>query len=70
MKVGIQLYSVRNMMQKDAKLTMKTVADLGYKYIETYCHAMDGFTGSPSFDDWPAPDFWTFSEKNSAPRTL
>ena len=33
MKVGIQLYSVRNMMQKDAKITMKTVADLGYKYI-------------------------------------
>lgn len=24
---------------------------------------MDGFTGSPSFDDWPAPDLWTFSEK-------
>ena len=46
MKVGIQLYSVRNMMQKDAKLTMKTVADLGNKYIETYCHAMDGFTAS------------------------
>ncbi len=33
-------------------------------------HAMDGFTGSPSFDDSPAPDFWTFSEKNSALRTL
>lgn len=24
---------------------------------------MDGFTGSPSFDDWPAPDLWAFSEK-------
>ncbi|MDY4191273.1 MAG: TIM barrel protein [Oscillospiraceae bacterium] len=38
MKVGLQLYSVKENMEKDARKTMKTVADLGYKYIETYCY--------------------------------
>ncbi len=34
LKVGIQLFSVRDMMQEDPKSTIKKVADLGYKYIE------------------------------------
>ncbi|MDD2954802.1 MAG: hypothetical protein PHD67_00650 [Oscillospiraceae bacterium] len=42
MKVGIQLYSVRNSMQQDARKTMDAVAKLGYRYIETYCHPVDG----------------------------
>ncbi len=31
---GMTLYTVRNEMGKDAKATLKAVADLGYKYIE------------------------------------
>lgn len=33
-------------------------------------HTVDSFTGSPSIDDWPAPDLWAFSEKNSPSRAL
>lgn len=35
MKVGIQLYSVRNSIERDPMGTLKKVADMGYKYWET-----------------------------------
>lgn len=38
LKVGIQLYSVRNMMKEDPIGTIKKVADAGYKYIEVANH--------------------------------
>ena len=34
LKVGIQLYSVREEMAKDPIATVKKVADIGYKYLE------------------------------------
>ncbi len=36
MKVGIQLYSVKEHLMKDGLGTMKEVADIGYKYIEPF----------------------------------
>ena len=36
MKVGIQLYSVKEHLMKDGLGTIKKVADTGYKYIETF----------------------------------
>ena len=33
---GIQLYSLRDDMEKDAKGTLKAVAAIGYKEIESY----------------------------------
>lgn len=38
LKVGIQLFSVRDMMQEDPMNTIKKVAELGYKYIEPANH--------------------------------
>jgi sugar phosphate isomerase/epimerase len=38
MKVGIQLYSVRNQMAKDPIGTIKTVAAEGYRYMEVANH--------------------------------
>ena len=38
MKVGIQLYSVRNHMAEDPIATIKEVAKAGYKYIEVANH--------------------------------
>jgi sugar phosphate isomerase/epimerase len=35
-KPGIQLYSLRDEMEKDPKATLKSVAQLGYKEIESY----------------------------------
>lgn len=35
-KIGLQLYSLRDLMPKDPKGTLKMVADLGYKEVETY----------------------------------
>jgi sugar phosphate isomerase/epimerase len=32
--IGLQLYTVRDAMKKDAKGTLKQVSDIGYKYIE------------------------------------
>ena len=37
MKVGIQLYSVKEHLMKDGIGTMKAVAEAGYKYIEPFC---------------------------------
>ena len=37
MKVGLQIYSVRDEVTKDPRGTLQKVADLGYKYWET-CH--------------------------------
>jgi sugar phosphate isomerase/epimerase len=36
MKVGIQLYSVKQHLMQDGIGTMKKVADIGYKYIEPF----------------------------------
>ena len=33
-KVGLQLYSVRNDMEKDFEGTLKAVKDMGYDYVE------------------------------------
>lgn len=38
MKVGLQIYSVRNRMAEDPVGTLQKVSDMGYKYIETYSH--------------------------------
>jgi sugar phosphate isomerase/epimerase len=52
MKVGIQLYSVRNHMRKDPVETIRKVAQSGYRYIEAANHHADsdhgvGFGASP-----------------------
>ena len=38
LRVGIQLFSVRDMMQKNPCDTIKKIAELGYKYIEPANH--------------------------------
>ena len=38
MKVGIQLYSVRNSMKRDPIATIQSVLDCGYKYLEAANH--------------------------------
>jgi sugar phosphate isomerase/epimerase len=42
---GMTLYTVRNEMGKDAKATLKAVADLGYKYIEAVDYKDGKFYG-------------------------
>lgn len=42
---GMTLYTVRNEMGKDAKATLKQVADLGYKYIEVVDYKDGKFYG-------------------------
>ncbi len=42
-KFGCQLYSVRDMMAKDPKNTMKALAEMGYQYFESY--SADPFWG-------------------------
>ena len=34
--IGIQLYTLRNLIAKDAKATLQAVADAGYKQVELY----------------------------------
>ena len=34
LKVGIQLYSLRDALKKDFEGTLKNVADIGYEYVE------------------------------------
>jgi sugar phosphate isomerase/epimerase len=46
MKVGIQLYSVRNHMAKDPIATVKAVIREGYRYLETANHAADKDPGT------------------------
>jgi sugar phosphate isomerase/epimerase len=41
MKVGIQLYSVRNHMEKDPIGTIRHAAEAGYRYIEAANHRAD-----------------------------
>lgn len=45
MKVGIQLYSVRQHMEKDPICTIKQVAELGYRYLEIANHSADTDAG-------------------------
>ena len=33
-KIGVQLYSVRDDMEKDFEGTLKKVAEMGYEYVE------------------------------------
>ena len=44
-KVGIQLFSIRNELAKDPFPTLKKVSEIGYKYIEPANHAMDKSDG-------------------------
>lgn len=37
MKVGIQLFSVKEALKADPKATLRKVAELGYRYIEPFC---------------------------------
>ncbi|MDR0387349.1 MAG: sugar phosphate isomerase/epimerase [Treponema sp.] len=46
MKVGIQLYSVRNHMEKDPVGTIRHVAEAGYRYIEAANHHADKDSGT------------------------
>lgn len=45
MKVGIQLYSVRQHMEKDPISTIKQVADAGYRYLEIANHLAETDVG-------------------------
>ncbi len=47
-KFGCQLYSVRDLMPKDAKGTMKSLAEMGYKLFESY--SGDPFWGMSAAD--------------------
>ncbi len=38
MKVGIQLFSVRNHLTEDPVKTLQALAKMGYKYLETEPH--------------------------------
>ncbi|MDD2955308.1 MAG: hypothetical protein PHD67_03205 [Oscillospiraceae bacterium] len=42
MKIGIQLFSVKEALKKDPKGTLKQIADLGYKYIEPFANPKIG----------------------------
>jgi sugar phosphate isomerase/epimerase len=43
--IGIQLYTLRNELAKDAKGTIRKVADLGYKEVENFGYANGKFFG-------------------------
>lgn len=34
--IGLQIYSIRDLLHQDAKLTLETVAKIGYSHIETF----------------------------------
>lgn len=45
-KVGLQLYSLRNLISKDVRGTIKKVADIGFLEVETYGYSTgNGFWG-------------------------
>ncbi|TDB60856.1 sugar phosphate isomerase/epimerase family protein [Arundinibacter roseus] len=44
-KVGLQLYTLRELMAKDPKGTLKQVADIGFKEVETFGYANGTFFG-------------------------
>ena len=41
-KIGVQVYSVRDALQKDFAGSMKKLADIGYTYIEAYGMDLEG----------------------------
>jgi len=49
--IGLQLYSLRNIIKKDVQGTLKEVARIGYKTIETYNYG-DGKIFDIPFDDF------------------
>ncbi len=46
--IGLQLWSVRDAMSKDAKGTLKSVAQHGYKFVEGFGFANGGWFGIPA----------------------
>lgn len=44
-KVGLQLYTLRNELGKDAEGTLKKVAEIGYQEVETFGYANGKFLG-------------------------
>jgi sugar phosphate isomerase/epimerase len=42
MKIGLQLFSVKEHLAKDPRETLKKVAGLGYKYLEPFCFPEKG----------------------------
>ena len=44
-KVGLQLYTLRNELGKDPEGTLKKVAEIGYKELETFGYANGKFVG-------------------------
>ena len=43
-KVGVQLYSVRDAMEKDMDATLKAIKEMGYDYVEILEHYYPGAT--------------------------
>jgi sugar phosphate isomerase/epimerase len=41
-RIGIQLYSLRDLLPKDVKGVIKKVAQAGYKQVETYGYSVEG----------------------------
>ncbi|MGF7218061.1 sugar phosphate isomerase/epimerase [Spirosoma lacussanchae] len=48
-KIGLQLYTLRNELGKDVEGTLKKVADIGYREVETF-----GYAGGKFFGKTPA----------------
>jgi Sugar phosphate isomerases/epimerases len=46
-KIGLQLYTLRNEMQQDAKGTLKKVAEQGYNLVETFGYENGQWWGMP-----------------------
>jgi sugar phosphate isomerase/epimerase len=46
-KIGLQLYSLRDIISKDPKAVLKSVADFGYKELETYGYKEGKLFGLP-----------------------
>jgi sugar phosphate isomerase/epimerase len=47
-KVGLQLYSLRDIIGKDPKAVLKSVAEFGYKELETYGYKDGKYFGLPA----------------------
>lgn len=47
-KIGLQLYSLRDVVFKDPKGTLKNVADFGYKELETFGYSDGKLFGMPA----------------------
>ena len=48
--IGLQLYSLRDVINKDVKGTLKQVADIGYKSLETYSYSDEKIFDIPFSD--------------------